>query len=165
MTVRDEPEATERSPRNAGAADRVRVGSASSFESSVGFSRALRVGERVLVAGTAPVFRDGSCPPDAGAQAERCLEIISAALAEVGSSMSDVVRTRMFIVDPGDADEVGAVHRATFGAIRPAATMVVVAALLDPRWKVEIEAEAVLEASRAVPGGASAEGSSFRPEA
>jgi enamine deaminase RidA (YjgF/YER057c/UK114 family) len=76
----------------------------------------------------------------------RCGEIIGAALADAGASPADVVRTRMFIVDPRDADEVGRAHREIFGEARPAATMVVVAALLDPAWVVEVEAEAMLPA-------------------
>ena len=125
-------------------AERVRVASGSPFEPRVGFSRALRVGERVLVSGTAPVWPDGSCDPDPAVQARRCLDIVVAALAEAGAGPEQVVRTRMYLTDAGDAEAVGAVHRAYFGAVRPAATMVVVAALLDPRWKVEIEAEAML---------------------
>ena len=120
------------------------MSSGSPFEATIGFSRAVRVGHRVLVSGTAPIWPDGSCPDDAGAQARRCLEIISAALTEAGSSTADVVRTRMFLTDAGDADAVGRAHGEVFGEVRPAATMVVVAALLDPRWKVEIEAEAVV---------------------
>jgi enamine deaminase RidA (YjgF/YER057c/UK114 family) len=121
-----------------------RIESASPYEGPFGFSRALRKGRRVLVSGTAPVWPDGSCDPDAGIQARRCLEIIGEALQEAGSNLEQVIRTRIFIVDPADSDAVGAVHGETFGEVRPAATMVVVAALLDPRWKVEIEAEAEL---------------------
>ena len=124
--------------------DRVRIGSGSPFEPTIGFSRAVRVGDRVVVSGTAPVWPDGSCRDDVGAQARRCLEIIAAALAEAGAGLGDVVRTRMFLTSADDADAVGAVHGEVFGAVRPAATMVVVVALLDPRCKVEIEAEAVI---------------------
>ena len=123
---------------------RQRVSSGSPFEPTIGFSRAVRVGDRVLVSGTAPVFPDGSCPDDAALQARRCFAIIETALAEAGATLRDVVRTRMFLVDPADADAVGAVHGEIFGDTRPAATMVAVSALLDPRWKVEIEAEAVV---------------------
>ena len=126
------------------ASPRRRISSGSPFEPTIGFSRAVRVGDRVLVSGTAPVFPDGSCPDDAGLQARRCFAIIDAALAEAGAALRDVVRSRMFLVDPADADAVGAVHGAVFGDVRPAATMVAVAALLDPRWRVEIEAEAVV---------------------
>ena len=124
--------------------DRRRIPSGSPFEAAIGFSRAVRVGDRVLVSGTAPVWPDGSCDPDPGVQADRCLEIIAAALAEAGAAMADVVRTRMLLVDPADADAVSAAHARALGDVRPAATMVVVAALLDPRWRVEIEAEAVI---------------------
>jgi enamine deaminase RidA (YjgF/YER057c/UK114 family) len=123
---------------------RRRVGSGSPFEASIGFSRAIRVGDRVLVAGTAPVWPDGSCAADAGAQAARCFEIIGAALAEAGASLDDVVRTRMFVTSADAAPAVGEAHGAVFGEIKPVATMVIVAGLLDPRWLVEIEAEAIV---------------------
>ena len=123
---------------------RQRVTSGSPYEPTIGFSRAVRVGERVLVSGTAPIWPDGSCDGDPEVQARRCLEIVLAALAETGASREHVVRTRMFITDPAWAEAVGRAHGAVLGDVRPAATMVVVAALLDPRWKVEIEAEAVV---------------------
>ena len=128
---------------------RRRVSSGSPFESVVGFCRAVRVGERVVVAGTAPIWPDGSCDPDPGAQARRCLDIIGAALAEAGARFDDVVRTRVYLVDAADFDAVGAVHGERFAAIRPANTTLVVKALLDPRWRVEIEAEAVVDAGAA----------------
>ena len=121
------------------------VSSGSPFESTIGFSRAVRAGQHVFVSGSAPIWPDGSCDPDPAAQARRCLEIVVAALAEAGAGPSDVVRTRTFLVDVADAGPVGAVHGEVFGEIRPASTMVVVAGLLDPRWKVEIEAEAVID--------------------
>ncbi len=121
-----------------------RVASGSPFEAAFGFCRAVRVGDRVIVAGTAPIWPDGSCDHDPSVQARRCLDIIMTALAEVGSGPADMVRTRMFITDAADADAVGRAHSAVFGEARPAATMVVVAGLLDPRWKVEIEAEAIV---------------------
>ena len=120
------------------------VGSGSPFEPTIGFSRAIRVGHRVLVSGTGPVFPDGECPDDAGLQARRCFEIVEQALREAGGSRADVVRTRMYVTAVEHADAVGAVHGELFGAIRPAATMVVVSAFLDPRWVVEVEAEAEL---------------------
>ncbi len=122
--------------------ERKRISSGSPYEGRIGFSRALAVGGRVVVSGTAPVWPDGSCDPDATVQARRCLEIIEQALTEAGTSLTDVVRTRMFLTDAADADAVGRAHGEVFGDTRPAATMVVVKALLDPRWKVEIEAEA-----------------------
>jgi enamine deaminase RidA (YjgF/YER057c/UK114 family) len=123
---------------------RRRISSGSPFEATIGFSRAVRVGDRVLVSGTAPVWPDGSCSADVAVQARRCFEIITVALAEAGAVPSDVVRTRMYLTAAADAATVGAVHGEFFGAVRPAATMVVVAALLDPRWRVEVEAEATL---------------------
>lgn len=122
--------------------ERHRVRSGSPYEGRYGFSRAVRVGRRVIVAGTAPIEPEGGCAPDALAQARRCCAIICAALGEAGATPEHVVRTRMFITDPREADLIGQAHAETFGAARPAATMVVVAALLDPAWKVEIEAEA-----------------------
>lgn len=126
---------------------RSRISSGSPFEPVIGFSRALRVGDRVLVSGTAPVWPDGTCDPDPGVQARRCFEIILAALAEAGAGLEHVVRTRTYLTDAADQEAVGRVHGEIFGKVRPAATMVVVAGLLDPRWRVEIEAEAVVEPS------------------
>jgi enamine deaminase RidA (YjgF/YER057c/UK114 family) len=124
--------------------ERKRFESGSPFEPRIGFSRAVRVGDTVHVSGTGPIWDDGSFDDDAGAQARRCLEIIVAALADLGGSPDDVVRTRIYLTDPAYIDAVGPVHAEFFGTARPAATAVVVAALLDPRWKVEIEAEAVV---------------------
>ena len=125
--------------------DRHLVSSDSPFEASIGFSRAVRIGKRVLVSGTAPIWPDGSCDPDPEIQARRSLELVLSALAEAGAQATDVVRTRMFITSAEYADAVARAHGAAFGEVRPAATMVVVAALLDPRWCVEIEAEAVVD--------------------
>jgi enamine deaminase RidA (YjgF/YER057c/UK114 family) len=124
--------------------DSQRVSSGSPFEATIGFSRAVRVGDRVMVSGTGPVVAVGRCPEDAAGQAKRCFEIIETALEELGASLNDVVRTRMYITAAEHADAVGKVHGELLGAVRPAATMVVVSALLDPAWKVEIEAEAVV---------------------
>lgn len=124
--------------------ERRHVRSGAPHEQRYGYSRAVRNGDRIVVSGTAPVWPDGSCDPDPGVQARRCCEIVAAALAELGARPCDVVRTRMFVTDLGIADAVGATHAEFFGEAAPAATMVVVAGLLDPRWKVEIEAEAVL---------------------
>ena len=123
---------------------RQRVASGSPFEGRIGFSRAVRVGDRVLVSGTAPVWPDGSCDPDPAVQARRCLEIILTALQEAGATAEDVVRTRTYLASASDADAVGRVHGEIFGTTRPASTMIVVAELLDPRWLVEIEAEAII---------------------
>jgi enamine deaminase RidA (YjgF/YER057c/UK114 family) len=120
------------------------ISSGSPFEEPIGFSRAVRIGDRVVVSGTAPIWPDGSVDPDPYHQARRCLEIIAAALAEAGASPADVVRTRTFLTDASLWEEVGRAHGEVFSSIRPASTMVVVAALLDPRWKVEMEVEAVI---------------------
>jgi len=122
--------------------DRQRISSGSPFEPKIGFSRALRSGRRVLVSGTAPVWPDGSCDPDPYVQAKRCFEIIQKALGEAGAEAKDVVRTRMYLTDASFGDAVGRAHGEVMRESRPASTMIVVSALLDPRWKVEIEAEA-----------------------
>jgi enamine deaminase RidA (YjgF/YER057c/UK114 family) len=123
---------------------RQRIASGSPFEATVGFSRAVRVGNRVLVSGTAPIWPDGSCDPDPEKQAARCLAIIAEALGHAGAGIDHVVRTRMFITDPAYSEAVGRAHAEVFSEVRPVASMVVVAGLLDPRWKVEIEAEAIV---------------------
>ncbi len=124
--------------------ERRRVSSGSPYEPVIGFSRAIRVGDRVLVSGTAPIRPDGAVDEDPATQMRRCLEIVSAALAEAGAALTDVVRTRTYLMDAADAEAVGGVHGEVFGDVRPASTMVVVAGLLDPRWKVEIEVEALV---------------------
>jgi len=121
-----------------------RVASGSPFESRYQFCRAIRIGDRVEVAGTAPIWPDDEVDPDPRAQARRCFAIVGEALAELGAGFGDVVRTRMFITDLAVADAVGSVHGEVFVDGPPPATMVVVAGLLDPRWVVEIEVEAQL---------------------
>ena len=121
--------------------ERRRASSGSPYEPTIGFSRAIRVGERILVSGTGPVGADDADPRT---QMRRCVEIVAAALNDLGASLDDVVRTRVYLTDTHDADAIAAVHGEAFGSIRPAATMVVVKALLDPRWSVEIEAEALV---------------------
>ena len=125
--------------------ERQRVASGSPFEPIFGYCRAMRVGDRVLVAGTAPIWPDGSCDPDPQVQARRCFEIILEAMRQVGAEARHVVRTRIFLTDASYAEAVGLAHGEVFAGIRPVATMVVVTALIDPRWKVEIEAEAILD--------------------
>lgn len=125
--------------------DRIHHHGVSPYEDRYGFSRAVRTGSTIRVAGTAPVPEPGTATPEgAHAQMLRCARIAEEAIVALGGSLDDVVRTRMFIVDPADADEVGRAHNEVFGPAEPAATMVVVAGLLDPTWKVEIEVEAVL---------------------
>ncbi len=123
-----------------------RVQSHSPFEAQFGFCRALRTGNSVLVAGTAPIGEDGGTVGinDAAEQTRQCFRIIERALEELGASLDDVVRTRMFLTRIDDWPEVGQVHGEVFGDIRPVATMVEVSRLIDADWRVEIEAEAVL---------------------
>lgn len=128
---------------------RQRISSGSPWEPVVGYSRAVRVGDRVVVAGTAPQWPDRPVDPDPGVQARRCFDIIGAALEEAGASFADVVRTRIYLVDASHFTAVSEVHGEVFRDIRPANTTVVVAALLDEAWKVEIEVEAVLGHDRA----------------
>jgi enamine deaminase RidA (YjgF/YER057c/UK114 family) len=125
--------------------DRRLVSSGSPFEPVIGFSRAVRDGRVVAVSGTAAVMPDGADPPaDAYGQARRCLEIIVAALEQAGARVEDVVRTRTYLTRAADWEEVGRAHGEVFGGVRPASTMVVVKELLDPRWLVEVEADAVI---------------------
>ena len=122
------------------------MASGSPYEPVIGFSRAIVAGNHVSVSGTAPIMSDGGePPPDAYGQTKRCLEIIAEALREVGASASDVVRTRTYLVDAGDWEEAGRAHGEVFADVRPASTMVVVTGLLDPRWKVEVEADALTD--------------------
>jgi enamine deaminase RidA (YjgF/YER057c/UK114 family) len=124
--------------------ERRRISSGSPYEPAFGFSRALVVGSTVYVSGTAPVMPDGEdLPSDAYAQARRCLEIIVGALAEAGAGAADVVRTRIYVTRADVWEDVARAHAEVFGDVRPAATAVVTE-LLDPRWLVEIEAEAVV---------------------
>lgn len=120
-----------------------RVSSGSPYEPVIGFSRAVRNGDRILVSGTAPVWPDGSCDPDPAVQTRRCLTIILAALKDLGAGPEHVVRTRILLTRAEDCEAVGRAHGEVFAKVLPASTMVVVAALLDPRWRVEIEAEAI----------------------
>lgn len=123
---------------------RSRATSGSPYEGSVGFSRAVRMGQVVAVSGTAPIDEDGHVSRDPGQQARRCWEIALAALAELGGRPEDVVRTRHYVTDLDVVDAVSTVHGEIFGEVRPASTMVQVAGLLDARWRVEVELDAVL---------------------
>jgi enamine deaminase RidA (YjgF/YER057c/UK114 family) len=120
---------------------RQNISGKSPFEPIIGFSRAVRVGNAVYLAGTAPVGADNE---DAAGQTRRIFAIAEKALAEAGASFNDVVRTRIYLTHAADWEAVGRVHGEFFGTIRPAATMVVVAALLNPSWRVEIEMDAVI---------------------
>jgi enamine deaminase RidA (YjgF/YER057c/UK114 family) len=121
-----------------------RVASGSPYEQTVGFSRAVRSGRQVFVSGTAPVWPDGHVDPDPLAQARRCWEIVLDALARLGGSAQDAVRTRTFITDRRYEDAASRAHGEVFAEVRPASTMVVVSGLLDERWVVEVELDAVI---------------------
>jgi enamine deaminase RidA (YjgF/YER057c/UK114 family) len=124
--------------------DRQLISSGAAFEERVGYSRAVRVGDHVWVAGTAPIMPDDADPPEgAYEQARVCLTTIERALVQAGSSLDQVVRTRIFVTEASNIDEVGRAHGEAFARARPATTGLVVG-LLDPRWLVEIEAEAVI---------------------
>ena len=122
---------------------RQRISSGAPMEPTIGYSRAIRVGNQVWVSATAAIWPDGHVDPDAAVQADRCLEIIEAALSEAGATLRDVVRTRIYLVDRADVDAVGAAHRRAFGDVRPATGVIIVSGFIDPRWRVEIEADAV----------------------
>jgi enamine deaminase RidA (YjgF/YER057c/UK114 family) len=121
---------------------RQNISGTSPFEPLIGFSRAVRVGNVVYVSGTGPVGADEA---DAETQTRHTLEIIRVALEKAGAQMDDVVRTRIYLTHAEDWEAVGRAHGEAFGTIRPAATMVVVAKLLNPAWRVEIEADAVVK--------------------
>jgi enamine deaminase RidA (YjgF/YER057c/UK114 family) len=120
------------------------ISSGAAFEERVGYSRAVRVGSTVYVSGTAPIMPgEGDPPDDAYEQARICLERIRWSLEQAGSSLQHVVRTRIYTTDAGNIDEIGRAHREAFATTRPACTGIV-AELLDPRWLVEIEVDAVI---------------------
>ena len=125
---------------------RDKVSGVSPFEPLYGYSRALRVGNQVFLAGTAAVGDDGNTVGigDPTAQMRRCLEIAEKAFAQLGASLDDVVRTRVFITDIANADAIGRVHGEVFGEIRPASTMVT-AGMLNPEWLLELELDAVID--------------------
>jgi enamine deaminase RidA (YjgF/YER057c/UK114 family) len=125
---------------------RQNIASGSPYEEPFGFSRAVRIGQTIHVAGTGPIASDGStaAPEDAYGQAVRCLEIIKAAVEQAGGTLADVVRTRMYVTDLSRQEAIGRAHGEFFREIKPAATMVGVSGLVREDWLVEIEAEAVL---------------------
>jgi enamine deaminase RidA (YjgF/YER057c/UK114 family) len=120
---------------------RTNIPGSSPYEPIIGFSRAVRIGNHVHVSGTGPVGADTA---DVADQADQCLTIIASALKKAGSSIEHVYRTRIYLTEASDWEAVGRVHGKFFSIIRPAATMVIVAALLNPDWKVEIEADAFI---------------------
>ena len=125
---------------------RRQISSGSPFEAQIGFSRAVRIGGQIAVAGTAPIAERGgtSAKGDVYGQTIRCLEIIEAALNEAGASREHVIRTRVMLIDIARWHEAGRAHGAFFGDIRPACTFVEVSGFIDPDWLVELEADAVL---------------------
>lgn len=142
MSSRPEPgEVSREAPTKPADGQRQNIAGTSPYEAIIGFSRAVRVGNSVHVSGTGPVGADTA---DAATQTRHTLEIIRTALEKAGARMEDVVRTRMFLTRLEDWEVVGRAHGEYFGSIRPAATMLVVAQLLNPSWLVEIEADAVI---------------------
>jgi enamine deaminase RidA (YjgF/YER057c/UK114 family) len=126
---------------------RQNISSGSPYEPVIGFSRAVRIGNVIAISGTAPIGADGMTAGagDVAAQVRRCCVIASDVLAKAGASLSDVIRTRMYLVNAEDWEKAGRAHGEAFGGIRPASTMVVVKALLDPDWLVEMEFDAVID--------------------
>lgn len=125
--------------------ERLLVSSGSPYEPVVGFSRAVRVRDQVFVSGTAPIMPDGGePPPDAYGQARRCFDIVLAALKEAGAGPEHVVRTRIYLVRTEDWEEVGRAHGEVFGEVRPANAIIVVRGFVDPRWLLEVEADAIV---------------------
>jgi len=120
------------------------VSTGAPWEDKVGYSRAVRVGTQIFVTGTVGRFPDGRYPPDAADQARQALRIIEASLVALGARLTDIVRTRIFVTDIAQWQQIGAAHAEFFAAIRPATTMVQVAKLIDDEAQIEIEADAVI---------------------
>lgn len=132
--------------------ERQRIPPLSAFEADIGFTRALRDGDHIYVSGITAVLPDGSVPADAGAQADRCFAEIIRYIVQLGGRAEDVVRVRMYATDIADADAISAAFSRALKCARPTGTLVAVAALYRPEWKVEIEAEALVR-PREEPGG------------
>ena len=125
--------------------ERVRITSGGTYEPIMGYCRAVRVGDLVVVAGTAPIMPgDADPPPDSYGQTHRCFEIIAAALEEAGAGLEHVVRTRIYLTPSANFDEVARAHADLFRDIRPVNTTVGIHSLVDPRWHLEIEVDAVV---------------------
>jgi enamine deaminase RidA (YjgF/YER057c/UK114 family) len=125
--------------------ERRRIAGHAPMEPVVGYSRAVVAGRHVYVSGTAPIPADGGDPPEGAYEQTRlCLEIVLEALERAGARPEDVVRTRMYAVDTDTFEEIGRAHGEVFGEIRPATAWIGVSHLGDPRWRVEIEADAVV---------------------
>lgn len=129
--------------------DYKRVSSGSPFEPMIGFSRAVRSGPWICVAGTAPMGPDGRTVHvgDVYGQTRRCFEIVAAAITEAGGSMRDVIRTRILLTDISQWREAGRAHGELFADIRPASTMIEVSRFIDPEWLVEVEADCVVRSA------------------
>jgi enamine deaminase RidA (YjgF/YER057c/UK114 family) len=126
--------------------ERRNVSSGSPYEQVIGFSRAVRAGHHVTVGATAPIMPDGGEPPDdAYRQAKRCIEIVVTALEEAGATVQDIVRTRCFLTDLAEWEDVARAHGEVFGDVRPASSFIGIEAFIEPRWKVEIEADAIVD--------------------
>jgi enamine deaminase RidA (YjgF/YER057c/UK114 family) len=126
--------------------ERQRVSSGGTYEPIMGYCRAVRAGDLVWVAGTAPIMPDDADPPpDAYGQTRRCFEIIGKALADVGAGFEAVVRTRIFVTPEADFSEVARAHGEIFRDIRPVNTTVTIHSLVDPRWLLEIEVDALAD--------------------
>jgi enamine deaminase RidA (YjgF/YER057c/UK114 family) len=132
---------------------RLLVSSGSPLEPAIGFSRAVRVGPFVSIAGTAPIAVGGgtAAPGDPAGQARRCLEIIGAALDEAGATLADVVRTRVLLTRIEDWPAVAAVHGEVFGRVRPACTVMQVTRFIDAEWLIEFEADTIVGAVALAP--------------
>jgi enamine deaminase RidA (YjgF/YER057c/UK114 family) len=121
--------------------------SASPLEESIGFSRAVRVGSWIAVAGTAPIADGGgvACPGDVYGQTKRCLEIVQRAIADLGLTLGSVIRTRVMLTDVDRWQEAARAHGEFFAAIKPACSFIEVSRFIDPGWLVEIEADCVVD--------------------
>lgn len=129
--------------------EHLKISSGSPFEKPIGFSRAVRTDNRILVSGTAPIAKDGTAafPGDVYRQTKHCLQIIKKAILEAGGELNDVIRTRVYLTDGDTWKEAGKAHGEFFGEIRPASTFLEVSRLIDPQWMVEIEAECEIKSS------------------
>jgi enamine deaminase RidA (YjgF/YER057c/UK114 family) len=129
-----------------GGMKRQNISSGSPYEPVIGFSRAVRIGNTIAISGTAPIDPDGKTagPGDVAAQTRRCCAVAAEVLAKAGGSLNDVIRTRMFLTRAEDWEAAGKAHGESFGAIRPASTMVIVKALLNAEWLIEMEFDAVV---------------------
>jgi enamine deaminase RidA (YjgF/YER057c/UK114 family) len=144
IAVADHADAARAETAAASAVERRSIPPLSPFEEKIGFTRALRSGDQIVVGGTTAVLANGTIPPDAGAQADRCFEEIIGYITQLGGDARDIVRVRMFVTNIADADAVSAAFSRALRPFRPTGTLVAVAALANAKWKVEIEADAIV---------------------